>query len=506
MFQNSSMSGSSDEETVAYSEEEVSPQEMDISEGEDETLKATTVVESMLEDTEDLGDSTTKASEDQQQPGPSKGKGKRKAPKKMDVFEALANIQKELQSLKRKSDEDSRQDNKKVRKIDTEGVQDAYVKTNSGKQLSSVSVKKQLSSANEKQQLSSATTQRLSTVKGTKQLRTVKKPVKSVVVVPGASACHQQQDEQDEEEDAIDLQVNDDNDPLQHEVRNVFQNNEIDSDDDVVVDSSEDDEEVANEEDIFDDIVDSIDIRGEDELPGMALPQTWASKVNLAWKTKISKTTLLTLLKKYPVPSNLTDLKVPRMNKEIWRLIGKWQRKSDLSMGSSQRTLSKAATAVLTLHNFTESLSRSTRQLATQTCADVISMLGKVNQDITAKRKTTIRPCLKGDFKTLSTATKVTENLFGDNLTQDIKDIQVKKKIEDNNSYGSYGYKSNNSYGSRRGFFRGGYSGGYQHSNYRQNYGNTGGHFLWRGSRGRGRPYQRTPYNSNDQKPGQKKN
>ena len=247
---------------------------------------------------------------------------------------------------------------------------------------------------------------------------------------------------------------------------------------------------------IFDDMVDSIDIQGEDDLPGEPLPQTWADKVNLAWKTKLAKGVFNVLLQKYKTPSNLTEFKVPKMNSEMWRLIGKWQRKADLSLSGSQRSLMKAATAVLKLHDYFVDMPRSTRQVAMQTVADITSLLGKVNRDITLKRKTMIRPALKGDFKTLSTSTTATENLFGDNLTQAIKDIQVKRKIEDPSSLST---SSRYSYYNRRGQ-RGG-------SRYYGNSNNYSGNFLWRG-RGRGRYHHRASHHHQShqhQQSGQKK-
>ena len=173
------------------------------------------------------------------------------------------------------------------------------------------------------------------------------------------------------------------------------------------------------------------------------------------------------------------------MNKEIWRLINKWQKKADISLTNSQRCLIKAATATLNLHDSVVTLPRSIRQVALQTAADIISLLGKVNRDIISKRKMMTRPCLLGDYKHLSNSTDVTEKLFGDNLTQDIKDIQVKRKIE--NPYGT-NYRSFNN---RRGQFRGSYS----NTRYHQNNSNNAGHFLWRG-RGRGRSHYRASHNS----------
>ena len=69
-------------------------------------------------------------------------------------------------------------------------------------------------------------------------------------------------------------------------------------------------------------------------------------------------------------------------------------------------------------------------------------------------------------FELLDTTTKETEeNLFGDNLTQDIKDVNIRRKIgndyghnrrrEYRNNYRSNNYRSNNSYNNDSFFRRG---------------------------------------------------
>ena len=238
----------------------------------------------------------------------------------------------------------------------------------------------------------------------------------------------------------------------------------------------DDDEAIEENDDDFQDLVDAVDVMNEDEQEGVPLVDTWAVKVNLAWKAKVSKSNMMSIQGRYLIPSNLTDFKVPKMNQELWRMIGKWQKKSDLAMSHSQKLLIKSVSAVLTLNSLCETLDRTSRIAAMRTAIDIVTMLGKVNTDIAQKRKVAVRPCLKGDFKTLSSSTKVTDQLFGDNLTQDIKDVQVKRKIED-------GQRTN--YGNSYKRFRGNSSRGY--NNYNNNNNTNNGSFLWRGQ-GRSRP------------------
>ena len=113
---------------------------------------------------------------------------------------------------------------------------------------------------------------------------------------------------------------------------------------------SDSDQEQADDTQFFEDMVSAIDIRGDEDIPEAALIQSWADKLNLAWKTKVGEETLTNMLNKYRTPENLKDFQVPKMNKEIWRLCDKFQRKVDLSLAQSQRCLIKAATATLKLN------------------------------------------------------------------------------------------------------------------------------------------------------------
>ena len=485
----SNSSLSSDEETVSYSEEEIMDVDVSQDEFEPESTRTTAneVIATILDESEKL----------EQEAKSARRKGKQRVSKRdvkyqQNFAKLIEDMQTEINSLKRsRRPESPASESSKRTKIDVDNDTGAFdrpsssgFKKPSSKQLST-GQKPQLSSATISKQLKTANSTRLSPKKSVpKQLSPEKRPERSGENVDTSEeTVHQNVND-----DAITIQAGENDDPLAQELH--ANSGAANDASDMDVTSAEEDED-----NIFEDMVDAIDIRGEDDLPGEPLPQTWAEKVNLAWKTKVAKGVFNVLLQKYKTPSNLTAFKVPKMNSEMWRLIGKWQRKADLSLSGSQRALMKAATAVLKMHDYFADTPRSTRQVAMQTAADVISLLGKVNRDITLKRKTMIRPSLKGDFKTLSTSTQVTV-MFGDNLTQAIKDIQVKRKIEDPSSISS----SSNRFQNRRN----------QRGNNRFNNSNNNsyaGNFLWRG-RGRGRYHHRAShYQQNQQhQNGPKKN
>ena len=456
----------SSEELESYSSEEIE-QESDVEQKQPTNTENDAAIAAILDENERL--------EEQEETASSKrtSSGKQKAAKVTAVQTVVkspntADLVKSIRMLQKQVDTLQKQPAKRKIDVSNDAAYDHDVQCSSGitpKKLKLLKVK-QLSSASNK--LSPMkTSQQLSTAK-TKQLSPAKKPIA---------------DEIDSSEEEIELHPTNDNDPLAQEV-----NDENDGDE-----SSEDDEQ--DDDNIFDDIVGAINIGGDDELLcGEPLRKSWADKLNTAWKTKMPKTSLTTIQQKYKTPNNLTSFRVPKMNKDIWDLCTKWHKKADLNMSASQRALVKAATAVLKLNDYLSNQERSVRHVGAQTTADIVSLLGKVNRELSLRRKHATRSVLKGDYKKLASSTAdITENLFGDNITQDIKDINTKRRIGEQSRSRGYGYYNN--------YRGGGYNrGGYRGSNNNNNYDNS---FLWN-RRGWGRQHQAshttTTYNNQHQK------
>ena len=473
---------SSDEEIVSYSEEEIDEQQSsDLEEGNTENDAA---IAAILEENEIL--------EKEDIPNQEKrtASGKHRAPKvaanqtvvqtsSTDLFESLRLLQEEVNALKRSKKAPVGATAKKP-KVDVDFVTNDDTASPQCSKTGSLQQSKQLRlrvRPSTSKQLSSDPKNQLSPVKSVQQLSSARSKQLSPAKIPSAAPAlplHNQSDDSGDDELALHPHAADD--PLALEV-----NAESEGE------SSEDEGD-----DIFEDLVGAISIGGDDELlTGEPLPTTWAAKLNTAWKTKIPKQSYTVIQQKYRTPNNLTDFRIPRMNKDIWDLCSKWHKKADLNMSGSQRALVKAATAVLKLHDYFSNQDRSVRHIAMQTTADIVSLLGKVNRELSVRRKQATRPVLQGDYKKLANSTSVTEHLFGDNITQDIKDINTKRKI------GAHGFQRN--YGTHSQYRGGNYRG----NNYRGN--NYDNHFLWN-RRGRGRQQHRashttTTYNNNRQYP-----
>ena len=458
-------------ETCSYSEEEIS-MDMEIEvDDEDQERETNLAVETILEETEQLEEQETKPKSNGKQRAP-------RSPSKSDMWKVLSKLTNEIMAIKetkKRPRSEKRVESGKKPKIDVKNDR-AFDRPSSSRQneameveqLSTVVNEKQLSSANDKQ-LKPATKIQLRSEK--KQVakatttRTAPQERENTVTLQDSAS---EEDPLRAEQEEIQMHVNANQEAVAQDEDELSDENEL----------SEEDADEDNVEGIFEELVGAVDILGDEENPGLPLTQVWADKINLAWKTKINRTATNALIQKYKTPSNLDALKVPKMNKEIWKLCNKWQRKADLNLSACQRYLIKVVTAILKLHDLFSTLPRSTRQVAMQTTADSVSLLGKVNRELASKRKISARPALMGDYKSLATNTEVsTDQLFGDNLTQDIKDVQTRRKIGDPYAYGN----RSNTYGNRYGRYGRGNYGNYTQSS------NNNNPFLWRG-RGRSRP------------------
>ena len=123
------------------------------------------------------------------------------------------------------------------------------------------------------------------------------------------------------------------------------------------------------------------------DSPGAPLRGSWALKVNEAWDGKKDWHELKPLYEKYNVPSNCAAINTPSMNSEMWRLLNKYQRQSELSFKGIQKDITKAATAILQLNriNMSKEHDKETRTESMQTTLDAMALLSHANHEVSIK-------------------------------------------------------------------------------------------------------------------------
>ncbi|KAK3724329.1 hypothetical protein QZH41_001810 [Actinostola sp. cb2023] len=87
----------------------------------------------------------------------------------------------------------------------------------------------------------------------------------------------------------------------------------------------------------------------EDDKLGPKIRQQLADIAIKRWGKKLPQDKITGLVEKHPMPENCVDIKVPRVNTEIWQTLDPAGRKSDLRLTNMQQNLQRATSAVLTM-------------------------------------------------------------------------------------------------------------------------------------------------------------
>lgn len=184
---------------------------------------------------------------------------------------------------------------------------------------------------------------------------------------------------------------------------------------------------LAVEEDIFSD----IRIVSVEEDKGEKIKEDFARIILDSYNSKKDKENIKKLRQKYPLPENC-QIPVPKLNIELWQLLNSLQRKSDVSMAMIQRNLISALSGVIRIIKNVLNEDKNKKELV-QISSDVAGLIGQASKDIAFKRKLFIKSALKDEYKDLVSTgdnSKLTEKLFGENLTQNIKDLKLRNKLK----------------------------------------------------------------------------
>ena len=172
-------------------------------------------------------------------------------------------------------------------------------------------------------------------------------------------------------------------------------------------------------------------------------------------------------INKYPQPENCEALTKVRVNQLIWDNLSSTIRSQDLKFQKVQTAIVKGMTA---LARVTDAILKRVNEInggkvLAQEAIDSLSLLAHANTELNNRRKELIKPDLHTDYKHLcSASTTVTAELFGDDLSKQVKDIseenRVGRKVTTSTvtrhkgpTHSNFGYKSQSS-GARGKFFR----------------------------------------------------
>ena len=130
----------------------------------------------------------------------------------------------------------------------------------------------------------------------------------------------------------------------------------------------------------------------------------------------------------YHRPSNCHNLTVPVLNPGMWSRVKPDVRSDDVKYQRMIRILLQAFVPVLRILDVSRSNVNdewSTRRGdITRYAGDAMGLLAHLNWELNQHRKDNIKTCLDGPYKQICSETRpFTNNLFGDNLPAELKDI-----------------------------------------------------------------------------------
>ena len=180
-------------------------------------------------------------------------------------------------------------------------------------------------------------------------------------------------------------------------------------------------------------LIGALDFVTSTESMGPDVNPAWAAKLNGIWLEENNLHSMKPLFDKYKVPANCDSVCAPLMNPEMKRVMtSKWDKKHDITYSGMQKTLTKVVAATLKLNelNMMKQDAQHKKQ-GLQITADVVAMLGHVSYELSNQRKFMLGKVIQPNFRPLCAkdTVKPTKLLFGENVTQLIKDVQVKNKI-----------------------------------------------------------------------------
>ena len=152
--------------------------------------------------------------------------------------------------------------------------------------------------------------------------------------------------------------------------------------------------------------------------------------------------------KKYLRPANCNNLTVPKMNPEIWNSVPSYSRNHDLAFQKLQQNLVKGvmpiAQVIEKLYSAKDDISSDVLDCndLVKTLVDAVGFAGAANLDIIKKRKELVKHKLAPKFQKLCSGNAFSATtLFGDNLAQEVKEINDMGKLtNDISKPGSSGY------------------------------------------------------------------
>ena len=153
-------------------------------------------------------------------------------------------------------------------------------------------------------------------------------------------------------------------------------------------------------------------------VKGKAVSQSLANMINLACTSQCDTESITS---KYKVPENCDKACSPLVNNEIWKVMDKRSQTQDRNFAEIQNLVVASMIPILQVADLMKPQLVSNQEAKTL-LADAITLMGQVQFHLSVRRRYMIRPTLKKKYHSLcNISMPITSNLFGDEVSKDIK-------------------------------------------------------------------------------------
>ena len=193
------------------------------------------------------------------------------------------------------------------------------------------------------------------------------------------------------------------------------------------------------------------------EDQGPPISDQLAKIVNAKFATEFDLQKRKTILEKYKVPKICESLLVPKVNPEIWAKLPTQSKRGDIRMSSLQDSIARVTGSISStiddLLKAREKKSQIDFKAIIAQLLDCTVLLGHVNQEMSFKRRDSLRPHLSNDFKqACSRNLKPSKMLFGDDLPKTIEALKATNKVVNNIAYNSNGARQGQRFPAQSGY------------------------------------------------------
>lgn len=197
---------------------------------------------------------------------------------------------------------------------------------------------------------------------------------------------------------------------------------------------------------------------GDEDKTSEPLSPELAKIMEKMFTSKTNSEKIKEISNKYDRPKNINNVFAPKVNKVIWENMSAKNRASDIKLQTTQNLVGKAMIPTLRLFDIlinTNAKKAIDVKKAKQLCGDILKFQKCVFHNLSFKRREQIiQPERNKQFVSLCSAESSSENLFGDDLGSQVKNVleakKLAQKISNKDYIGKYRIpKFSNNYGKK---------------------------------------------------------